>query len=396
MSQPSVLELTEFTPRFLPRTALPENVAEALWRDYAPQVSVQPPSFQNQQQWQLTAQGWVGFIPLPDNWLAALQPRIPVSNVLGMLEYAYALNMRWLAGEVAVTTLGDFYERLALALAHQVLTRARRGFFWTYTPATADLPFVRGRLLVEAALRRPAPEHLPCRFDAFSPDNRHNQMVYAALTTILRHPLCGARSRPTVQRALQLLQGVVTPTPLTAADCRTLRYTRLNDDYRPIHTLCRFFLAHSGPSHSLGSQPMTPFLIDSDHLFELFVAAWLQRHLPAGWELTTQESVTSASGAIRLRIDMVIREQRSGAVRYVLDTKYKAGPRPANEDIFQIAYYARQQRAPEAILVYPAPLAQPLDEQGDGLRLRSLTFAIGADLEVGGQAFLRALLAGTT
>lgn len=394
MSQSTLLELTEFTPRFLPRAALPEAVGETLWRDYAPQVAVQPPSFQNQHQWQFVAQGWVGFIPLPADWLIVLQPKLPVSQVLGMLEYAYGLDMRWLAGETAVATLTEFYERLALALAQQVLRRGRRGFFATYTPTVAQLPFVRGKLMVEAALRRPATTYVPCHFDAFSTDNRHNQLVYAALMMILRHPLCGPHSRPMVQRACQLLQGVATLLPLTAADGRVIVYTRLNEDYRPMHRLCRFFLEHSGPSLRWGSHPMTPFLIDMDHLFEMFVAAWLQRHLAPAWQLTIQESVTSASGAIRLRMDGVIRERASGKVRYVLDTKYKVAARPAHEDIFQIAYYARQQNAPEAVLIYPAPLAQPLDEQLGQLRLRTLTFDIGSDLEAAGQALLRELAAG--
>ena len=49
-------------------------------------------------------------------------------------------------------------------------------------------------------------------------------------------------------------------------------YHRLNQDYQPMHGLCRFFLEHSGPTHQDGDSAMIPFVVHMPALFEKFVA----------------------------------------------------------------------------------------------------------------------------
>ncbi|MCQ3980773.1 MAG: restriction endonuclease, partial [Anaerolineae bacterium] len=141
-----------------------------------------------------------------------------------------------------------------------------------------------------------------------------------------------------------------------------------------------------------GDRAMLPFLVDMARLYELFVAEWLRAHLPAHLELKIQEQVDlSPANALHFQIDLSLYEKSTGATRYILDTKYKAGP-PSADDIAQVMAYARVKRSTEAILVYPTPLPQPLDTTLDGLRIRSLTFALSGDLEQAGQRFLRDLL----
>ncbi len=48
----------------LPADALDEEAAALLWRRYRAQVEIEPPSFRTGNHWQLTAQGWAGFIPI--------------------------------------------------------------------------------------------------------------------------------------------------------------------------------------------------------------------------------------------------------------------------------------------------------------------------------------------
>ena len=80
--------------------------------------------------------------------------------------------------------------------------------------------------------------------------------------------------------------------------------------------------------------------------------------------------------------------------RWVIDTKYKVperGPDPA--DVAQILAYAQVQGAPEAVLVYPVPLRQPLDTRVNGIRLRTLSFVLGGDLDAAGAQLIAALMA---
>ena len=80
-----------------------------------------------------------------------------------------------------------------------------------------------------------------------------------------------------------------------------------------------------------------------------------------------------------------------GQARCVLDTKYKRAAAPAPDDIFQIVAYAEAKGCDQAVLIYPTPLARPLDERIGNIRVRTLTFALDGDLEQAGQDFIQKL-----
>ena len=196
---------------------------------------------------------------------------------------------------------------------------------------------------------------------------------------------------PTVRQAYHSLQGFVTLRPCSPNDCRGRLYNRLNQDYRPLHALCRFFLESSGASHEKGDRNMLPFLVNMDRLYELFVAEWLKAHLPPEYDLKMQEQVDLGE-TLHFHIDLVLYEVATGAARYILDTKYKIPKQPSNDDFNQVVTYAAAQLCHEAVLVYPAPLTKPLNVRIRDIRVRSLTFSIDGDLNQSGQAFLHNLL----
>lgn len=388
-----IIELTEYQPAHFPAAAIPLTVGQALWESYRQQVEVQEPSFKTGGQWRLTAQGWVGHIPLTPEFRFVLKPKIELSNLFRMWEYAYRLNsFRLLDGLVASQSLPEFYENLAHILALRVLDRGRKGFYRAYLAQAERLPYVRGRLELPSALQRPEQINLPCHYEEHTADITDNQILAWTLGRIARSGLCSDRVLPTVRRAYHAFQGLVTPLPCGPQACSGRTYHRLNQDYQPLHALCRFFLDQSGPGHLPGDRAMLPFLVDMARLYELFVAEWLHAHLPAHLELKAQEQVDlSSTNALHFQIDLSLYEKSTGATRYILDTKYKAGP-PTADDIAQVIAYARVKGSPEAILVYPTPLLQPLDTTLDGLRIRSLTFALTGDLEQAGQRFMDNLL----
>lgn len=393
---PRVIELTEASSSQFPPLALSKAEAELLWRNYGPQVAVDFPSPKTEGQWQLTAQNWVGHIPLTPDFHLRLQPKVELGNLFQMLEYAYRLkSFRFLDGLITCQSLADFYERLAHVLAGRVLERGRQGFYRAYLPQTARLPYVRGRLEMRQASQTPGQINLACHYAVQTADIEDNQILAWTLWSIARSGLCSERTLPTVRRAYRALQGLVTlPSRPPRLDQERL-YHRLNEDYRPMHALCRFFLEQSGPSYQAGDRPMLPFLVEMTRLYELFVAEWLKVHLPAHLMLEAQAKVDiSASENLHFEIDLVLSEGGpGGAARSVLDTKYKTPTAPATDDIAQVVAYAQAKQCHEAILIYPAPLVRPLDSWVGDIRVRSLTFSLNGDLEQAGQRFLQELLA---
>ena len=102
----NVLSLTEYVPQRLPKEYIPESLGETLWKKYSSQITVDFPSPKTEGQWQLTSQGWVGFIPCTSELGISLKPKVELQNLFRMLEYAYKLkSFQFLEGLVECESL---------------------------------------------------------------------------------------------------------------------------------------------------------------------------------------------------------------------------------------------------------------------------------------------------
>jgi 5-methylcytosine-specific restriction enzyme subunit McrC len=390
----TILPLEEYQPVCFPREQIADALGEMLWRTYGSQVAVDFPSPKTGGQWQLASQGWVGHIPLTPQLGLALKPKVALDNLFGMLEYAYRLRaFRFLEGLTDCASLAEFYERLANVLARRVLDRARKGFYRTYVPREERLPYVRGRLAVRQTIRKPWDVQPRCYYEEHTADIEENQILAWTLLRIAHSGACTERVLPTVRRAYHALHGFVSMQPFSPRDCIGRLYNRLSEDYHPLHALCRFFLEHSGPSHEMGDRKVLPFLVNMGRLYELFVAEWLQTHLPQDMLLQVQEKVDiGEQDVLSFQIDLVLYDAESGKVRCVLDTKYKTPKGPDAGDVAQVVAYAEMKGCNEAMLVYPTPLGKPLDESIGNIRVRSMVFGLEGDLEAAGRTFMNSLL----
>lgn len=393
MSSVETIELSEHKPVRLPKEALNEKLGESLYRNYGEKVNVEFPSPKTDGQWQLTSQSWVGMIPLSQDLHIVLKPKVPLSNLFRMLEYAYRFRrIEFLSDLTDCTSLTEFYERLANILARRVLDRSRMGFYRTYEPESDRLSVIRGRLDIAHLARRPWDARLLCHYHEHTTDTEENQLLTWTLLCIGRSGLCTERVLPVVRQAFRRLQGVTSLVPLKAKDCLGRLYNRLNEDYRPLHALCRFFLEHSGPHIGTGEHKMLPLLVNMPSLFQAFLAEWLRAHLPTELELEEKYPVSIAPDWSKMEADIVLKETSTGAVRFILDTKYKIPEQPESDDFAQVYTYAALKGCREAVLVYPAKLKRPLNVDARGIRVRSATFLLSGDLEEAGRLFLAELL----
>jgi 5-methylcytosine-specific restriction enzyme subunit McrC len=388
------IALTEESPTRLAREALPEAVGAWLWRHYSPQVAVEFPSPKTNGQWQLTGQGWIGYLPVTPALTVVLQPKTPVSNVFRMLEYAHRLKgFRVLDGLIGCTSLEEFYTQLAYLFARRVLDWSRKGLYRTYVTQRERLPYVRGRLEVAQVMRATWMLALTSHYDEQTVDVEDNQILAWTLSRIACSGLCTPHVQPTIHRAHRKLQECITLRPVRPDVCVGRVYNRLNADYQPLHALCHFFLEHMGPSHEMGNHRMLPFLVDMAQLYERFVAEWLRVELPPEVDLKAQERLHLDAGKrVHFIIDLVLYDVKTGEARCVIDTKYKIAPTPTTVDVAQVVAYAEAKRCRDAVLVYPQSLTTPLDGRVGDIRVRTLAFPLGGDLNQAGQALIHALL----
>ncbi len=383
----TLLTLPEDTPSYFAREAISDADAERLWREFSNVIALEYPSPRTHNQWRLTSQGYVGYIPLSHALHLSLQPKVPLGNLFRMWAYAYNFDVRFLSSLFHCQTLREAYEQLAEVLAQRVLNRVRSGLYRSYETHRAQLPAVRGRIDVAQAVRQPWQTQLPCQFEEHTANNDDNQLLAWTLHHIAHSGLCGPRTQPTVQRACRALAGGVSLRAFAARDCVGRSYHRLNQDYGPLHALCRFFLDDVNPTHLSGAQPMLPFLMDMSVLFEQFVAAWLQHHLPAQHAIKTQERIDV--GSLRPRIDLVW--YANGAPLCVLDTKYKAAQLPDERDVYQVMAYADFKGCHDAVLIYPSAML-PFNIRSRTTRVRTLAFDLSGDLDAAGQKFVTQVL----
>lgn len=387
-----IISLTEYCPVYLAQSELTKEVEELIYSNYNDQIILEPPYSKTGYKWKLTANGWVGRIPLSTEIEIALIPKVDVENIFGMLEYAYNLKeFKILDGLSKCNSLEDFYEKLAKILALKILERGRKGFYRSYKLQNERLPYIRGRLDVLQTSIRPWIIKPKCEYEDHTSNVKENQILAWTIQRILHSGFCTGHSLPQVHRAYQSLLGLVNPVPCKPNDCIEVLYNRLNQDYEPMHALCRFFLENSGPTHRIGDRVMLPFLLDMSRLYELFVAEWLKKNIslfPARYSIRTFESFKLGfEKKIGFEIDLVL--YKDGKAYCVLDMKYKAHDNIEKPDFNQIVTYAVAKECSEAILIYPKPLKEPFDEKLPGnIRVRSMTFSLDGNLDQSGKSFI--------
>jgi len=133
-----------------------------------------------------------------------------------------------------------------------------------------------------------------------------------------------------------------------------MHYHRLNDDYLPIHRLCRLFLDGFSLEDQSGAFDLRAFVVDMNSLFERFVAALVTTHRPGdGHAVAQTHRHLDIENAIAIRPDLILR--RSGVETLIADTKYKNidDTRPADADFYQMVSYCLSQNVARGVLVYP-------------------------------------------
>lgn len=373
------IELTEETDRHLSKDQLNELQALALYRD--PRFELEWPNPGNNFQYRLRSKGWIGHIPV-DGTLIVVKPKVAVASIFGMLEVAYNLkSFKILEGETTIESLDEIYERIASILAKRVNDRFRKGLFRDYVERSEDLEYVRGRIDIRGNMRNAlltAPR-LHCRYEELTTDLEENAILLWALYLASRIDLKRHDVKRQVRQAYRNLMGAVSLEPQSPRECVGRFYHRLNDDYKPMHGLCRFLIGHTGPGTNVGVHEFLPFSLDMPTLFEEFVAEWLDENLPVNLNVDPQFHVQlNANADLGFRIDLVLRERMSGQALAVIDVKYKLAEQPSEADIQQVVAYAVQLGVSRAYLVYPFRASHPVQAKIGSVKIST----IGIDLNL--------------
>jgi 5-methylcytosine-specific restriction enzyme subunit McrC len=390
------LGLTEEEPLSLPEAEFDERTALLIHTRYRTQIEIQTPAPWNGRRYQLSSRGWVGQLPVSPDLILQVSPKVPVGNVFRMLEYAYDLKQfELLQGTGEAGSLQEIFESLASILAHRVLKRTQQGLYRGYIRREESLPFLRGRV-------RPAPSlksslggdtRLVCSYDENTADADDNRILAWTLHQLSRTPMHREDVKARIRRAYRALAQAVEVERKGPQDCVHRFYDRLNDDYRPMHALCRLFLERCGPDIQAEGQEFVPFMLHMPRLYERFVERWVGENLPPHLHLQGQCTVgIEEGGPMRFQIDLVLTDRRTGDTVAVLDVKYKRPDSPSEGDIQQVVAYAVRMGARRAFLVYPAVQLRPRHYALRDVVVDTLSFRTDQTPDEAGRAFLCDLL----
>jgi 5-methylcytosine-specific restriction enzyme subunit McrC len=357
-SAPGLIVLQEFETV---EAALAPAAHNLLRSRYAGQIEVtatgQPGVYR------IAAHQHVGRISLPGGGMLVIRPKVGVTNLFYMLSAEPRLA-RFEQPPADLAPNPEIFSFVLAMLVQRVEHLLSAGLLQGYVPREEDLPFVRGRIVLAAQLRRHGElkDRHVCAYAAFTPDTPENQVIAATLRALpaLLQP---AGETALARRARALLARVAEVSPLSRAEALALlpriSIHRLNASYAPVLGLCRLALHHLTLAEQAGPHPFASFLVDMPRLFESFVTARLRTGLaPAGLRVVAQRhDYLDEARRVGIRPDVLVYPTGSPAPTLVLDAKYRRLPAGAehdlSRDLYQVSAYLDRYQLRRGVLVYP-------------------------------------------
>lgn len=319
----------------------------------------------------------VGVIRLPSGTQLEILPKVPLRNLLWMLSDVHGISFESLLDQVEINRFDEIIEIVADAFSQMVERRIDHGLYRNYVEEEANLPNVRGRIMVAQDVHHNAilRHRTFCRYTTYSWDLPENQVIRH-----VAHLLSGwGLSRKLTGRLLALDQQLdeISRIRFRAQDVDQFAYNRQSEDYHPIHRLCQFFLEGASLSEEEGNIAFDGFLINMNTLFEKLITKALRERMPRSLLLEDQMRTTlDHSNAVHMRPDLVISENHRPAI--VADCKYKmlTTGEHRHHDLYQLLAYCTALRVANVVLVYPRHLVDIDSEnaiRGSDVRIREVS-----------------------
>ena len=315
--------------------------------------------------WQVSTRQWVGAFTAGDLRII-MRPKIKPENLFLLLEVGLGYEA-WQAEAIDYATNDELLASLVSFFARTAETTLARGLFHHYRHEDDDLLTLRGRIdFVRQFRRGDVLVPMACSWDEFTADVDENRCLKTAIRLALRVSEIPHHVRRQLRRLLAALDGVAAPTTQAALDrLNRIRFTRLNEHYRPALRLARLILANCTLQDQHGDAAASAFMLDMNKLFEEFVTSRLQRALRGRLDVKPQSRpYLDIDKRVQIRPDLTFRY--SGETIGVADLKYKLADATADDttgalarhgDYYQLLAYTTALKLKEGTLIYCADVS---------------------------------------
>lgn len=326
----------------------------------------------------LTAQQFVGVFQIGPHTVEVL-PKIDGDdqsvrrNLVAML--AVALDLDISEGEAArvATQNHGVLEILIKLFCDKLFIQVHKGLVRRYEGREENLSVLRGKLGIAQQVRLNAanPERLFCRFDEFQEDNPLNQVLRAAIRTLLKIS-CELGNQRKLAELMLVFEGV-SDYPRQSLPWTRVVFDRMSERYRPCFKLAELFLKSTPPDVTGGMAQGFSLFFDMNVLFEEYIGRMAARTFrPLGYQVTLQGpqkhlayDENQKRAAFAMKPDVV--GKLDSQVAWIIDTKWKPLAKKnswntlstqqkdvvSQQDFYQMYAYANSYDCPNVILLYP-------------------------------------------
>ncbi len=334
--------------------------------------------------YELTPGSTIGALQFGDLSLL-ITPKIRIDQVLSMACYAMGA-FKLQEGLFSYPEEYALPDVLALALGKAARQAFARGLYHGYVTQEEALLSVRGRIMFAEQIRRRYGTPLPVevRYDEFTDDIPHNQLVKAAARRLSRMRL---RSRDAwiglgwIGAMLDNVSLVEYP-PRSVPD---VTFTRLNEHYRTVVGLARLILQHTAFESGRDEVRASGFLMNMNVVFEEFVTTALREGLGLSQREFRKGSIDSLDTAGNIKLEPDLTWWRGQKCVFVGDAKYKdiSYRQMPNADIYQLLAYCTAADLPGGMLIYAKGEGRPgtyhVRHLGKRLEVQSIDLEVSFD-----------------
>ncbi len=311
----------------------------------------------------IRATQYVGVVALPEGPTIEIRPKIPNTDLLGLLKYAHGIDAQTFEHKTQLAGGTRFIDALATLFENELDRVLTQGLHRSYSRVSRTTEHVRGRIEVQKQLQKqgPTPTAFECTYDELTVDTTINRAILYA-TTILLQLVSDSELNRTLRRHQQQLRRRVELTPVRPIELESIELTRLMEYYENLVRLTKLVLRSIHLKElRAGKRDTYTLLMNMNKIFETVVQRLVSELAnQRGWnaipEATSTRLVSGGQRRIQIRPDVLVtdgdRPLLVGDAKWKQDDPEANSREPSSGDIYQLVSYQVAHNTP-GVLFYP-------------------------------------------